>query len=228
MIFHILSSPAAFWSRALDQTLAAIRKALELHPTCRLGLAGGSTPRSLYAALAAEKLPWERMQIIIIDERLVPPDHPESNLGMIRKTLLDPVALPLKNLVCFNPVLSPVRSVKEMEQAVEGLRRERIPLFDFLVLGAGADGHVASLFFDEPDLRAEARLAVPARAPGYLVEQRLTLTLKTLLDASGALLLLKGREKQPVAEALRNGGPLKYPALISAAQNLPMEILCCF
>jgi 6-phosphogluconolactonase len=225
MIFHLLSSPAEFWSRALDQTLAAIRKALELHPTCRLGLAGGSTPRPLYAALAAEKLPWERMQIILIDERQVPPNHPESNRGMVRQALLDPVAFPIKNLFCFDVSLPPGEAAEKMEAGIKRLLLERRPLFDFLVLGAGTDGHIASLFFGQRDLVAQKAFAVESCASGYPVEQRLTLTLKALQDASGALLLLKGREKQPVAEALRTTGALQYPALMELASSLPLETL---
>lgn len=51
-----------------------------------VALAGGSTPRSLYALLASEpycsRVPWESVHLFWGDERCVPPDHPDSNFHM--------------------------------------------------------------------------------------------------------------------------------------------------
>lgn len=56
-----------------------------------LGLAGGSTPRATYERLVDEDVPWDRVGTWLGDERWVPPQHPESNGRMVRRSLLDHV-----------------------------------------------------------------------------------------------------------------------------------------
>src|SRR5579863_4267856 len=62
-------------------------------------LSGGSTPKRLYQLLAGpgSRIPWERVELFQVDERCVPPDHPESNYKMIREALLDHVPIPASN-----------------------------------------------------------------------------------------------------------------------------------
>jgi 6-phosphogluconolactonase len=53
-----------------------------------LRLAGGLTPRGLYALLARrDRIPWQRLHLFWRDERRVPPDHPDSNYGMVHATV---------------------------------------------------------------------------------------------------------------------------------------------
>ena len=63
-----------------------------------VALSGGSTPGPLYALLAApplsEEIDWSRWHVFWGDERCVPPDHPDSNYGMAKRTLLDHVPIP--------------------------------------------------------------------------------------------------------------------------------------
>ena len=51
-----------FWRTALEDVIARIEKTLRTFPDCRLGLAGGSTPKILYRRLASQNLPWEKRQ----------------------------------------------------------------------------------------------------------------------------------------------------------------------
>ena len=45
-------------------------------------LTGGSTPRGAYALAAQADADWSRATVWFSDERMVPPDHPDSNFGM--------------------------------------------------------------------------------------------------------------------------------------------------
>ena len=66
-----------------------IARQIELSPTFRFVLSGGSTPRSLYTLLGEHReLPWGRVEMFMGDERFVPLDHPDSNFRMVRETLL--------------------------------------------------------------------------------------------------------------------------------------------
>ncbi len=191
----------AFWQTALDDLLLAIRESLQKYPTCRLGLAGGSTPKILYEKLAEANLPWEKIIFIQLDERYVPSDNKESNLGMLRRSLLMRAPIPPGNVLAFDTSLPYLSSAEEMNRKLVQLENERRPLLDCLILGAGSDGHIASLFEGDKALVSD-QLATAAHARGYETPERLTLSIKALTEAPTALLLLKGREKQIVAENL--------------------------
>jgi len=70
-----------------------VRESVALRGRCFLSLAGGTTPHLLYKMLAREvvtgDVPWQDVEVFFSDERDVPPDHIESNYGMIQRTLLD-------------------------------------------------------------------------------------------------------------------------------------------
>src|SRR5207247_6869521 len=77
------------WSSDVcSSDLDEVRLGATLRGTCALGLAGGSTPRPAYEALAQPPLeaaiPWDRVQVFFGDERAVPPDHPDSNFRMVK------------------------------------------------------------------------------------------------------------------------------------------------
>ena len=73
-----------------------------------VALAGGSTPRGLYRRLAEptttvdtappSTIDWTRAEIFFGDERTVPPDHADSNYGMVRDALLSRAPIPAANV----------------------------------------------------------------------------------------------------------------------------------
>ena len=192
---------AEFWQKAKEDAVLAIRETLQKQKVCRLGLAGGETPKHLYELLAEENLPWERIVIILIDERYVLSDHSESNLRMLREALLKKISLPPENILAFDTSSTRESAAEEMSRKLTKLGQERNPLFDCLILGAGADGHIASLFEGEEVLNSQ-ELAALSQAKHSAVQERLTLTLKALENSSRALLLLKGSEKLAVVQTL--------------------------
>ena len=109
-------------------------------------LAGGSTPKGVYAALAQlEGVPWTGIHLFWGDERCVPPDHPDSNFGMARVTLLDQIVIPHENIHRIKGELGASAAVLEYQAQLE-LMFGGLPTFDLIHLGLGFDGHTASLF----------------------------------------------------------------------------------
>lgn len=214
-----------FWQTALDDVVLSIKETLRDFDECRLGLAGGSTPKKLYEALAKQNLPWEKIKIIILDERQVPSDSPHSNLGMIREALLKKISIPPENILSFDTSLPAESSAKEMSRKLVAVSHKRFPLFDLLILGAGTDGHIASLFEGDKALNCN-KYASPAKALGYDIEDRLTVCLLGLKSTRQALLLLKGEAKQQVVQALK-GEPseLKLTALKEVIESTPVKVL---
>lgn len=211
--------------RKLEQaTLESIQKTLGKQKFCTLGLAGGSSPQALYERLACANLPWTNIRLIQIDERCVSVNDPESNQGMIQKALISKLPIPRQNLLFFDTALSQAEAAEGMNKELDALIKEEVKdqkksfLFDLLILGAGPDGHVASLFEHDPVLQPH-QWASPATAEGYKTETRLTLTLKALTRSQEAILLLNGAEKVDLVNHFQ-----KFPILSQLLMAVPTKI----
>ena len=89
----------AIVARAQTLILERIRRAIAERGRCFIALAGGSTPKPLYEALAkADGLSWDKLHIFWGDERYVPSDHPDSNAGMAKAAWLDLVPIPTEQV----------------------------------------------------------------------------------------------------------------------------------
>jgi 6-phosphogluconolactonase len=190
-----------------------------------IALAGGSTPKRLYALLAdpgqpfCGRVPWRATHVFFGDERHVPPEHPDSNYGMARAALLSKVPIPPENV-------HRVRA-EETDASTAALDYERelyqffggLPRFDLVLLGIGAEGHTASLFPGSPALDEQAHL-VAAPWVEKLRSHRITLTLPVLDAAAAVAFLVAGSEKaERVAEILGGRGPELPAARVQPAQG---------
>ncbi|QQR55050.1 6-phosphogluconolactonase [Candidatus Peregrinibacteria bacterium] len=227
MTLHSFSDENDFWKATLKSSLKIIEEALKKHGQVRIGLAGGSTPKKLYEDLAQENLPWQKITWIVVDERYVPDEDPESNRHMLRQALFEPAHIPHENQVTFDITLSPEEATIGMSQKLKRLEEARMPLFDLLILGAGKDGHIASLFEGDPHLHTK-ELAYTVHAPAeYKTTQRLTLSLRILSHSTRGLLLLKGKEKRSVLKTLEGEPILPLTALKSLTAKVPTEVFFC-
>src|SRR5437660_8834785 len=113
-----------------------------------LVLAGGTTTKRCYELLTELDVQWGRVAVLFGDERCVPPDHPDSNYRMAKETLLDRV-LPA-SVFRIPAELGPDEGADEYAEVVANVA----PL-DFVLLGVGEDGHIASLFPGHPALQSD-------------------------------------------------------------------------
>jgi 6-phosphogluconolactonase len=161
-----------------------------------LVLAGGTTPRRCYEILAGLEVQWGRVAVLFGDERCVAPDHPDSNYRMAREALLARVAP--ATVYRMPAELGPEEGAKAYARVVESVA----PL-DFVLLGVGEDGHVASLFPGHPLLKATG-LTAGLRDSPKPPPQRVTLTLAAIRGARQVLILATGSGKaDAVARARR-------------------------
>lgn len=210
--------------------LRCARMAVRARGRFSLVLTGGSTPRPLYEYLAtnarvAAAFPWSDTVVFWGDERHVPPTHADSNFRLAHETLLSRVPIAPAHIHRF-PVELPDGDAaaaayaavvgRELADAAEGV-------FDFVLLGMGADGHIASLFPGSPLLRGATALASAPWVPA-LDTQRLTLTPAALLRTRSLVVLVTGAGKAAtVREVLE--GPLdlsRLPAQCLRAAHVPV------
>jgi 6-phosphogluconolactonase len=210
-----VADPAALAVAAADRVLARIAANGGRVAIC---LTGGSSPKQLYQLLATEayrsRIPWQRVHWFIGDERFVPADDPLNNMGMARKTLLDRCA-PAANIhpiptATADPT-DPDRCAALYEQELRSFYGADTldparPLFDLVLMGAGPDGHTASLFPGDPALDETARWVVGV--PKANVEPfvpRITLTLPTLASCREMLFEVAGGGKRAILTRLFAG-----------------------
>ena len=208
------------------QVAQDLARGIEQHGRASLVVSGGQTPAPFFRALARTPLDWGRVAVGLVDERWVACDHEDSNERLVRETLLTHHAAAARFVPMKNAAPSAAAGQPACEAAVADLPRP----FDVVVLGMGNDGHTASLFPQAPQLargldRALAALTVavdPVTAP----HERMSLTLRGLLDARRVVLLLSGPAKWQVYQRAREAGPpAALPVRAVLAQSeVPVDV----
>lgn len=201
-----------------DRLASDLRKALGRRERPLLVVPGGTTPGPVFDFLSDIDLEWERIDVIPSDERWVPEDDPRSNAGMLRRRLLTGKAAQARLAPLYAPAEAP-------EAALEALTEGIAPLLpvDVVLLGMGADLHVASLFPDadrlDEALASDAPPLLPIRSPSA-PEPRITLTLPVLKDTFALHVVITGAEKRAALERARGLDAKAAPvvALLGQAQ----------
>jgi 6-phosphogluconolactonase len=157
-----------------------------------LVLSGGRTPEAAYAVLArrmeGELFLWGRTHLWWGDERRCPPDDPESNFHLARRTLIDEVPVRPAGIHRIRAE-SP-----DPSRAADDYARDFPAAPSVMLLGMGADGHTASLFPGSPALEERDRLFVPAEAP-VDPQGRITATPRAIASAERLIVLVSGGAK---------------------------------
>src|SRR5262249_52973328 len=158
-----------------------------------MAVSGGHTPWLMLRALAGEDVPWERVQVVQVDERVAPAGHPDRNLTHIHESLLEHSPLTPEQVHAM-PVEG---SDLQAAAARYALTLQEIagspPVLDLVHLGLGPDGHTASLVPGDPVLDVQG--ADVALTGVYQGRRRMTLTYPIINRARRILWLVTGGDK---------------------------------
>jgi len=199
-------------------------------------LTGGTIGTASLAAVAAsparDAVDWRRVDLWWGDERFLPAGDPERNETQAREALLDHVPLDPGRVHPFPASDGP--DGDDVEAAAERYAAELgraapagrpLPHLDVVVLGVGPDGHVASVFPEQPAAH-EDRLVVGVRGAPKPPPTRLTLTLPAICTAEEVWLVASGTGKaDAVALALAGGGPVQVPAAGARGRSRTLWLL---
>lgn len=167
-----------------------------------IALAGGNSPKVFYQKLSSpqynSQLDWKQIQLFWGDERCVPPDNEESNFGMANQALISNINIPQQNIHRIkgenNPEQEAERYSKELKRHLK--MGNNYPCLDVIFLGLGSDGHTASLFPNSNNLEKENYCSVAVHPTTG--QNRITLNLPVLLNASHIFFIVTGSEKAEI------------------------------
>ena len=183
-----------------EQLASILDLALAERDRAQIALAGGSTPRAAYQRLAAEHLPWDRVDVLLGDERWVSPDDPASNARLLRESLLaDGPGREARFHAVPTHLATPEASAEAYADLLVQLCGGAPPVLDVVLLGLGEDGHTASLFPGTSAPLVRDRWVTTGEGKGL---PRITLTAPVLSAARTVIFLVSGAGKRQALERL--------------------------
>lgn len=170
-----------------------------------MAVSGGHTPWIMLKALSQEDIPWDKIHIAQVDERVAPAGHPDRNLTHLRESLLEHAPLSADQIYAM-PVESPdLDSAARQYAATLSSLAGSPAVFDLIHLGLGPDGHTASLVPGDPVL--EINNNDVGITGVYQGRRRMTLTYPILNRARRILWLVTGAEKIEMLGRLLKADP---------------------
>ncbi|UCF15214.1 MAG: 6-phosphogluconolactonase [Phycisphaerales bacterium] len=217
---EVVRDPEVLARRSAEIFVDTALKAIEAKDVFHVAVSGGHTPEHFFRLLGetpqANSLPWDKIQLFWVDERIVDPESPLSNYKLAADTFLAKVAIPPENVhripTEYEDFEVAARSYEDTIREVFGLEKGRLPEFDLIVLGVSGDGHTASLF---PGSYATLDTEGLACAVYVLDEDlnRITLTHPVLRAACHLVVLVCGPEKADILGKILTSEPdeVRYP-----------------
>lgn len=201
---HIREDREQLFDDLANVLMASALHAIDQRGVFHLALSGGSTPERFYMRLVIDPryraIPWNDIHLWLVDERRVPVDDELSNYRMIRESLIEHVPLRRRQIHPMpvsdeDPAASYERELRDVCEQPDG-----VPSLDFVLLGMGDDGHIASLFPHSPALQVRDRLIANNVGDQVTPPPRVTMTYPLLNAAREVSLLVTGEKK---AEAIQ-------------------------
>ena len=211
--YYVEPDAGALARRAAQYFVEMAGESVAARGQARIAISGGTTPRAAFALLAdpsqpwRSRMPWDKLELYWVDERCVPPDHPDSNFRMTREALLDHVPLRPEQIHRMEGELEPEAAAARYESELRNsfrLEGAESPRFDLIALGMGDDGHTASLFPHTKALHEMGRLVTANHVP-QKDTWRITLTWPVINHARSVFFLIGGADKAAVLHDVFTG-----------------------
>jgi len=214
----IKDDPILLAKQAAEIFVASASRSVGKRGRFSVAISGGSTPRRMHKMLAREpyvlNIPWGKTHIFWVDERCVSQDSHESNFGVAKRDFINEVPISETQVHLITCKSSPRVSAKEYQKILNdffSFERTRIPRFDLIYLGMGADGHIASLFPGQKILYEKEKLVMAVKGGDPNVN-RISMTLPLLNQARHIVFLITGEKKAKTVQVVLEGKKLRLPA----------------
>jgi 6-phosphogluconolactonase len=224
--YFVEADAAALARRAARHFVECAVQAVAARGRARVAISGGGTPKAAFKLLADASgpfraaMPWDKLELFWVDERCVPPDHPDSNYRMTREAMLDHVPVAAAAVHRMEGELEPNVAASRYDSLLRSsfrLEGAEMPRFDLIALGIGPDGHTASLFPHTAALHEESRLTVANHVENKDA-WRITLTWPVLNQGASVFFLIAGADKAQILSEVMTGprDPERLPSQLIA------------
>jgi 6-phosphogluconolactonase len=201
-----------------EKVLNLVRDSIIAGNEFNIALSGGTTPRILFEHIAMNyKDPgiWDNVRFYWVDERCVPPDHPESNYRMAREALLRYLSHSYDHVYRMRGEEDPHAEAERYARLLHDQLPTAgdLPVFDLVMLGMGRDGHTASIFPGQMELLWTDGFCGVGIHP-ETGQRRITLTGKVINNAERVFFLVTGEDKANIIGRILCGNreESEYPA----------------
>jgi 6-phosphogluconolactonase len=170
-----------------------------------VAVCGGRNVAKIFQEMQKEELAWQRVHFFIIDERLVPIDHPDSNYKLLQDCFIGPLAragrITTENAHPF--IMDPAREDCGAAQ-YERVLSEHGFRYDVILLSSGEDGHVGALYPNHHSIANTHHGFMVMRDSPKPPPDRMTSTLSLMQSADVALILFVGEGKREAYERFKD------------------------
>jgi 6-phosphogluconolactonase len=203
MKIEVYSDADAVALEAAKLIAQAAQEAVATRGKFVMAVSGGKTPWIMLRDLAHEDVPWERVHVVQVDERVAPEGDPDRNLTHLRESLLEHAPLRPEQIHAMPVELRNLESGCAQYARILETIAGSPPVLDVVHLGLGPDGHTASLVPGDPVLdRTDADIALTGI---YQNRRRMTLTYPIINRSRRVLWLVTGSEKTGMLARLQTG-----------------------
>ncbi len=211
--WHPVADEQALQRLALKIIVESAQRAIKARGQFHLVLAGGTTPRAVYALLNDTPTDWGVWHIYFGDERCLPPTDPARNSVMASSVWLDHVGIPDAQIFPIAGELGPDRAAMTYAASLRTVGE-----FDLVLLGLGEDGHTASLFPEHDwGVAAQSPDALAVRDAPKPPPERVSMSAHRLSRARKVLFLVSGASKQAAVSAWLAGADIPARAITPTA-----------
>ncbi|KAA3647766.1 MAG: 6-phosphogluconolactonase [Chloroflexi bacterium] len=213
---QVYPNPQLLAEAAVKHFIEQAHLNISVNDRFNVALSGGSTPKAMHQLLAdkySDLVDWSKVNFYWGDERSVPPEHPDSNYGMAKETLLDHIDIEPRQVHRIEAALPPEEAAYEYIRTLRDYIGSETPNLDLIFLGMGDDGHTASLFPHTTALQ-ETENWVVANQVEKLDTWRITLTAPFINQATQITFLVAGENKALALKQILEGPhqPELYPS----------------
>jgi 6-phosphogluconolactonase len=214
---------------AADFIADRIREQIAKKDFFTMAISGGRTPWEMIKILATHDLPWEKVYLFQVDERVAPDGHSDRNLSQLFKAI-EGTKLPSSLNIFPMHVIAEDLDQACAEYADHIKLVTRTGKLDLVHLGLGTDGHTASLIPGDSVLEVQDR-DVAMTANPYQGRLRMTLTYPLINQAEKILWVITGEEKSEMLSRLLHkdatipaGAVSQEKSLIITEESLTLAI----
>ena len=209
--WHHFKTATLLQQHLAEKIITQANDCIATHSFFSIVLAGGETPRAIYAQLQHSKTDWQHWHIYFGDERCLPEGDVNRNDSMAFTAWLNHVPVPRNNIHTIPAQLSAAECVNHYTKTLQCIER-----FDLVLLGLGEDGHTASLFpandwGTTPDAPSVIAVNNAPKPPA----QRITLSAQRLSRAVQVWFIVSGKNKNDACVRWQKGDTIPAAAIAS-------------